>query len=239
VLIEEERIKWIGKMEDLSMGRMKDTEVLDCHEKVVLPGFVDSHTHLLFSGSREDEFAMRSAGATYQEIAADGGGILSTVRHTRESSKKDLKKSARRRLSAMMSHGTTTVEIKSGYGLDMDAEMKMLEAINELNAEEVMTIVPTFLGAHAIPPEHRDERSAYIREIVDTMIRTSDLKSWPCFAMYSANGVYGVEESREIWSREEVRTPAQASCGGACSFRRCGAGGRGRGCFGRPSGACH
>ena len=199
VLIEEERIKWIGKMEDLSMGRMKDTEILDCHEKVVLPGFVDSHTHLLFSGSREDEFAMRSAGATYQEIAEGGGGIISTVRHTRESSKKDLKKSARRRLSAMMSHGTTTVEIKSGYGLDVDSEMKMLEAINELNAEEVMTIVPTFLGAHAVPPERRSERGAYLREIVDTMIPYVGTKKLAVFCdVFCERGYFEVEESREI-----------------------------------------
>jgi imidazolonepropionase len=142
---------------------------------------------------------MRSAGATYQEIAADGGGILSTVRHTRESSKKDLKKSARRRLSALMSHGTTTVEIKSGYGLDMDAEMKMLEAINELNAEEVMTIVPTFLGAHAIPPEHSAGRSAYIREIVDTMIPYVGSKKLAVFCdVFCERGYFEVEESREI-----------------------------------------
>jgi imidazolonepropionase len=199
VLIEEDRIKWIGKMEDLSMARMKDTEILDCHEKVVLPGFVDSHSHLVFGGSREDEFAMRSAGATYQEIADGGGGILSTVRHTRESSKKDLKKSARRRLSAMMNHGTTTVEIKSGYGLDMESEIRMLEAINELNAEEVMTVVPTFLGAHAIPPGRKGERSAYVSEIVETMIPYVGAKKLAVFCdVFCERGYFEVEESREI-----------------------------------------
>jgi imidazolonepropionase len=199
VLIEEERIKWIGAMEDLSMGRMKDTEILDCHEKVVLPGFVDSHTHLVFGGSREDEFAMRSAGASYKEIADGGGGILSTVRHTRESSKRDLKKSARRRLSAMMTHGTTTVEIKSGYGLDMESEMRMLEAINELNAEEVMTVVPTFLGAHAIPPGRGGERSAYVSEIVETMIPYVGAKKLAVFCdVFCEHGYFEVDESREI-----------------------------------------
>ncbi|HZY09668.1 MAG TPA: amidohydrolase family protein, partial [Bacteroidota bacterium] len=141
VLIENEIFTWIGRMEDLSMGNLKETEVLDCLNKVVLPGFVDAHTHLVFAGSREDEFALRSKGLSYQEIAARGGGILSSVNNVRAASKKELKKQARRRLNAMLRQGTTTVEIKSGYGLDMENEIKMLEAINELNKEEIITIV--------------------------------------------------------------------------------------------------
>jgi imidazolonepropionase len=170
VLIENETITWVGRMEDLSISSLKETDVLDCLEKVALPGFVDPHTHLLFAGSREDEFAQRCAGATYQEIAEHGGGILSTVANVHAASKKELKKYARHWLGAMMRQGTTTVEVKSGYGLDMDNEIKMLEAIQELNREEVMTIVPTFLGAHAVPPEYARKKSEYVHLIIEKMI---------------------------------------------------------------------
>ena len=153
ILVENDHITWIGRMEDLSMSSLGETDVLDCLDRVVMPGFVDSHTHLVFAGSREEEFAMRSAGASYREIAERGGGILSTVQKVRETPKKDLKKNARRWMNAMLQQGTTTVEIKSGYGLDTDNEIKLLEAIRELDREEMMTVVSTFLGAHAIPPE--------------------------------------------------------------------------------------
>lgn len=118
VMIENDKITWIGKMEDLSMSSIGgETEILDCMDRIVLPGFVDAHTHALFSGNRSDEFNRRCSGATYQEIAANGGGILTTVQSVRDSSKKDLKKQTRRYLNNMLRHGTTTVEIKSGYGL--------------------------------------------------------------------------------------------------------------------------
>src|SRR5258706_16411055 len=111
VLIENDQFSWIGRMEDLTMSSLGESDVLDCIDKVVMPGFVDSHTHLVFAGSREEEFAMRASGATYQEIASRGGGILNTVRKVREASKKDLKKNSRRWLNAMLRHGTTCVEI--------------------------------------------------------------------------------------------------------------------------------
>lgn len=170
VLVEDETIAWTGPTSELPATPREKTDILDCAGRVVMPGFVDSHTHLLFAGSREDEFAMRSEGLTYAEIASKGGGILNTVRHVRAASKKDLKKDARPRLAAMLRHGTTTVEIKSGYGLDAANEIKMLEAINELSREEVVGIVPTFLGAHAIPPEHGGAHNGYVREVTDSMI---------------------------------------------------------------------
>ena len=120
---------------------------------VVLPGFVDSHTHAMFAGSREREFALRSEGATYQDIAGQGGGILSTVSQVRKASKRELKHSTSRYLTEMLRHGTTTAEIKSGYGLAMETEVTMLEALRELRDEELSGVVPTFLGAHALPPE--------------------------------------------------------------------------------------
>lgn len=199
VLIENDKITWIGRMEELSMGSMRDTDVLDCIGKVVMPGFVDAHTHLVFAGSREDEFAMRSSGATYQQIAQSGGGILNTVKHVRSASKKDLKKHARHTLSAMMKHGTTTVEIKTGYGLDMDNEIKMLEAINELNVEELMTIVPTFLGAHAIPPEYQNRKADYIQEITERMIPYVGSKKLAAFCdVFCEKGYFELEESNAI-----------------------------------------
>lgn len=170
VLTEDSRIRWVGPMADATMGSLKEANVVDCAGMVVMPGFVDAHTHALFAGSREDEFAMRASGASYQEIAARGGGILSTVKHVRASSKRDLKKHTRPYLNAMLEHGTTTVEIKSGYGLDMDTEIKMLEAINELADEEVIGIIATFMGAHAVPPEYQGKTSDYLSLVCDKMI---------------------------------------------------------------------
>jgi imidazolonepropionase len=202
VLIEGDRITWTGRMEDLSMASMKERDVLDCLDKVVLPGFVDSHTHLLFAGSREEEFVQRAAGKTYQEIAADGGGILNTVRSVRAASKKELKKRARRWLGAMLHHGTTTVEIKSGYGLDMDNEIKMLEAINELNDEEVISVVPTFLGAHAFPPEFADRHDEYVREITDRMIPYIGSKKLAAFCdVFCEQGYFAIDDCNTILQR--------------------------------------
>lgn len=202
VLIENEKITWHGRMEELSMASIKEADVLDCLDKVVMPGFVDPHTHLVFAGSRENEFAMRSAGLSYQEIALRGGGIISTVQQVRNSTKKDLKKNARKYLNAFLRNGTTTVEIKSGYGLDMDNEIKMLEAINELKDEEVLTIVPTFLGAHAVPPEFFGQKKEYIREITERMIPYIAKKKLAVFCdAFCEKGYFDQEDCREIFSK--------------------------------------
>ncbi len=199
VLIENETIRWLGRMEELSINSLKDADVLDCLNKVVMPGFVDSHTHLLFAGSREDEFTLRSEGASYQEIADQGGGILNTVKSVRETSKKELKKHARRTLLAMMEQGTTTVEIKSGYGLDAENEIKMLEAIQELHNEEVMTIVSTFLGAHAFPPEYRNNKKGYIDLILKKMIPYVSSRNLATFCdAFCGRGYFGPDECKEI-----------------------------------------
>jgi imidazolonepropionase len=199
VIIEGDTIAWCGKMEDLSMARVKEASVLDCLNRVVMPGFVDAHTHLVFAGSREEEFAMRARGVTYQEIAERGGGIVSTMGHVRASTKKELKKNARRWLYGLLQHGTTTVEIKSGYGLDMDSEIRMLEAINELNAEEVITIVATFLGAHALPPEFGKMKAEYVREVVERMIPYIGSKRLAAFCdVFCEKGYFSVAESKLI-----------------------------------------
>lgn len=199
VLIEDGMIRWVGPSDSFAGSLGPDADILDASTFVALPGFVDAHTHALFAGTREDEFALRSEGKTYQEIAARGGGILSTVTATRTASKKELKKLADRRLDAMMKHGTTTVEIKSGYGLEPDAEIKMLEAIAELAQEHYMTIVATFLGAHAIPPEYKERRDAYIDLVCERMLPYVAKRNLAQFCdVFCEVGYFSVEESRQI-----------------------------------------
>lgn len=146
------------------------TTTIDARGMVVLPGFVDPHTHLIFAGSRADEFEMRLAGATYQEIAARGGGILSTMRATRAASEDDLLALGRVRLNGMLAHGTTTAEAKSGYGLSVEDEVKCLRAVHRLSAAHEVDLVPTFLGAHAVPPEFAGDADGYAGLVIDDMI---------------------------------------------------------------------
>jgi len=143
---------------------------VDAGGGVVLPGLIDSHTHLVFAGSRAGEFAARLEGATYEEILAAGGGILGTVRATRSATPGELADRARGRLGQLLGGGVTTVEIKSGYGLDLETELKILDVARSLGDEGPQDIVTTFLGAHAVPPERREDREGYIIEIVDQMI---------------------------------------------------------------------
>jgi imidazolonepropionase len=167
LLIENGIITGIGGPE---LKAPEGMDVVDAEGKAVLPGFVDSHTHTVFAGSRENEFAMRSEGKTYQQIAEAGGGIISTMNATREATKKELYRAAERRLNDMLRNGTTTVEIKSGYGLSPEAEMKMLEVISELKRDHYATIVGTFLGAHTFPPEYAQDKQGYVDRICDYML---------------------------------------------------------------------
>lgn len=199
VLCKEGKIAWVGKMSDGSETLPDGFPELDATGKVVLPGFVDSHTHMVFAGNRSHEFALRSRGATYQQIAESGGGILNTIKNVRAANKKDLKRQAVHYLSAMMRHGTTTVEIKSGYGLDMDSEIKMMEAIHELEREEVMTVVPTFLGAHAVPPEHKQNSQVYVNALVNEMIPYVARKKLATFCdVFCEKGYFDLEASERI-----------------------------------------
>lgn len=167
IYTEGGRIKWIGKSLPKSL-RKKDLKKIDGRGKCVLPGFIDSHTHLVFAGSRADEFQMRINGSTYEEIAKAGGGIISTVKATRKSTKLHLKELAVKRINSSISFGVTTIEAKSGYGLNTAAELKMLEVINELNREMPIDIYATFLGAHAFPKDKSKEE--YLEEILFEMI---------------------------------------------------------------------
>jgi imidazolonepropionase len=169
IVLHDGVIEWLGPTANLP-PLPPNAEVIDAASQVVLPGFVDSHTHLIFAGSREDEFEQRLQGLSYQQIAERGGGINATVRRVRAASKDELKALARPRLRRLLQHGVTTVEVKSGYGLTVADEIKCLEAVAELNAEGPWELVPTFLGAHAVPPEYRSDRDGYLRLLLDDML---------------------------------------------------------------------
>ncbi len=201
VVIRGERIDWVGPTRDLP-ALPAAARVIDAAGQVVLPGFVDSHTHLIFAGSREDEFEQRLEGLTYQQIAERGGGINATVRRVRAASREELKSLARPRLQRLLSHGVTTVEVKSGYGLTPADEVKCLEAVAELNAEGPLELVPTFLGAHAVPPEYRSDRDGYLRLLIDDMLPEVARGRLAEFCdVFCETGVFSVEESRRILTR--------------------------------------
>ncbi|HEY3628623.1 MAG TPA: imidazolonepropionase [Terracidiphilus sp.] len=170
LLIEGDRIAAVGSYAELRSRIDIDTTVVDAEGRSVTPGFVDAHTHLVFAGNRADEFERRVAGATYQEIAAGGGGILRTVKLTRSASEEELLACARRHRDWMLRAGTTTLEAKSGYGLDRDTELKMLRVLRRLDEEGPVRIVPTLLAAHTVPPVFAGCRSEYVRWIAYELI---------------------------------------------------------------------
>ena len=168
IAIEDGRILRVGKRTELAGFRAK--EVVACGGAWVTPGLVDCHTHLIFGGTRADEHAMRRAGASYEEIAKAGGGIASTVRATRAASNDELLASAALRLDALIKGGVTTVEIKSGYALDVEGELRMLRCAAALAASEAVRIVPTLLALHALPTEYEDRRSEYVAMVAEELI---------------------------------------------------------------------
>jgi imidazolonepropionase len=162
MLVEDGRVVAVGSSAEIAAKAQPDAHVIDAEGRCVTPGFVDAHTHLVFAGNRADEFEKRIAGATYQQIAAAGGGILRTVRLTRDASEDELLAAARRHRDWMLRGGTTTIEAKSGYGLDHETELKMLRVIARLNAEGPARVVPTLLAAHTFPPEVREGGSNFV-----------------------------------------------------------------------------
>ncbi|MFH1336122.1 MAG: imidazolonepropionase, partial [Candidatus Zixiibacteriota bacterium] len=177
----------------------KKTKVIDAKNKIVLPGFIDCHTHPVFANTREEEFEMRIKGKSYQEIAAAGGGIKSSVKALRSKSKEELIRLAIPRLDRMLSYGTTTIEAKSGYGLSLEDEIKMLEVIEKLNRIHPIDLIPTFLGAHEIPEEYRNKRKDYISLITEKMIPEVAKRKLAVFCdIFCEKGVFDIEESRMI-----------------------------------------
>jgi len=182
-----------------AVGVSTDAEVLDAAGGAVVPGLVDPHTHLVFAGERDDELRQRLAGVVYADIAAAGGGIVRTVEATRGASEAQLVELICERLDEMLLCGTTTAEVKSGYGLETGAEIRSLEAIRRAAERHPTTVVPTFLGAHEIPVEHRGERSRYVDILVNEMIPEVARRGLAVFCdVFCEQGVFTVPESRRI-----------------------------------------
>ncbi len=167
--VHQGQIVAVGRTKELQ-GQYSAEKIVDASGKVLCPGFVDPHTHVVYAGDRIDEFELRIRGASYMEIMAAGGGIVSTMEATRRASVEQLAAETRPRLEAMLKLGTTTVEIKTGYGLDVNSELKMLQAIEMLAQNNPLDIIPTFLGAHAIPPEYKGRTEAYVDLVVGEML---------------------------------------------------------------------
>jgi imidazolonepropionase len=170
MLVIDGVIAAIGDSEEVARSLPNDVDVIEARGQVVLPGFVDAHAHPVFAGNRVDEFELRARGATYEEIAAGGGGIASTVRKTRAASEDELLEQAKKHARWFLRGGTTTVEAKSGYGLTSDDEIKILRVIRRLNLETAIEFVPTFLGAHAIPEEFRGAPEQYVALVIHEML---------------------------------------------------------------------
>jgi imidazolonepropionase len=229
VLVRKGLIAAAGASSDVARIAGKNARVMDASGSVVMPGYVDAHTHPVFAGTREDEYELRAAGLSYQEIAARGGGILSTVRKTRAATEQELFDIALPRVRWFLSHGTTTIEAKSGYGLTLEDELKILRVIRRLGEQTALELVPTFLGAHEIPAEFRSSdqrggtREDYIKLVTDEMLpavagqglaRSCDV--------FCESHVFNAEESRRVLSRArelglELRLHAEqlSLCGGS------------------------
>jgi imidazolonepropionase len=201
VLCRDGRVAFVGPAEERRrlFGELPEAERLDGRGGTLVPGFVDPHTHLPWAGSREEEFAARLAGKTYQEIAAAGGGILSTVAATREASEGDLTARVLRRLDLMLAHGTTTAEAKSGYGLTVDSELKQLRAIRQATGRHPVELVPTLLAAHEVPPEWRHDRERYVDLVCDEIIPAAAAEGLARFCdVFCEHGVFSAAQSRRV-----------------------------------------
>ena len=199
IAIADGKVAWVGPQRDFAAAGFVPSSVMDGRGLVAVPGLVDCHTHALFAGSREREYEMRLAGRTYMEIAAAGGGIRSTVRAVRRASEDQLVASGLARVRSMLAWGATTIEIKSGYGLSLEAELKMLRAIRRVGREARPDIVPTFLGAHDIAEEYVDRREAYVDLVVEEMIPAVADEGLAEFCdVFCERGVFGADESRRI-----------------------------------------
>ena len=197
------------------------TVIVDGRGKSLVPGFVDPHTHVVFAGDRRDELRRRLAGATYADIAAAGGGILSTVRATREATEEALASATRRRLAEMLRAGTTTAESKSGYGLDTETEIRMLRVSRGLSAMQPIELSTTFMGAHEVPPEFRGRQADYVRHVIDEMLpAAAEYAEW-C-DVFCDRGFFTPEEStaillagRDLGLKPRIHADELAASGGA------------------------
>ncbi|MEE9183373.1 MAG: imidazolonepropionase [Acidimicrobiia bacterium] len=196
VAIKAGRVAWVGPEREL-LRELRDLPELDCAGRSVLPGFIDAHTHLAFAGNRAEEFARRLRGETYEEILAAGGGIHATVEATRATDSMRLLDSSIQRAKRMLGYGTTTVEIKSGYGLETETEINQLEVAAAIDDELAIDVVPTFLGAHVIPKEFIGDRAGYVRLVIDEMLPAAAPLAKYC-DVFCDEGAFTVDEAREI-----------------------------------------
>jgi imidazolonepropionase len=198
MIIREGKIDMVGPNSEIEEN-VGDAEVIDATGRIVLPGFVDAHTHLVFAGSRLDDFERRARGETYEQIAEAGGGIWSTVTKTRAASDADLLKEAKQHAQWFLQCGTTTVESKSGYGLTVDDELKILRTIRRLNNETALECVPTFLGAHAVPREDQESPNRYVDLVINEMLpRAASEKLAEFCDIFCERGYFDIEQSRKI-----------------------------------------
>ena len=201
MFVRDGRIEKVGRRREIESLIDADCEVIDAGRRVVMPGFVDAHTHPVFAGNRANEFEQRTAGATYREIAARGGGIRATVRATRNASQSDLVKAGKRYANWFLRCGTTTVEAKSGYGLTLEDEIKILRAIQQLDEETPLNYVPTFLGAHDIPSEYKSRRQMYVNLVINEMLpRVAEEKLAEYCDVFCEEDVFTTDEAWQILS---------------------------------------
>jgi len=201
IAIREGKIIAVGPSDEVLSQIDRESRFLEIElpNMLAVPGFIDSHTHLAFGGSRENDFAMKLAGKTYMEILEAGGGILNTLRETRSASQDTLRKNAFSVAERMLAEGTTTIEAKSGYGLDTETELKQLRAIGELKEKISMNLHSTFLGAHAVPPEYEGRTDDYVDLVVNEMIPAVVKSNLADFCdVFCEKGVFDIEQSRRI-----------------------------------------
>ena len=201
ILVEGGRIAWVGPRAEAPAGQ----HGINCKGRVVTPGFVDCHTHLVYGGNRAHEFEMRLGGIAYADIAKSGGGIASTVRATRTQSEGELVASALKRLDTMLAEGITTIEIKSGYGLDLRNEMKMLRVARELGKLRPVDVITSYLGAHAFPPEYHDNRDGYVKlicsEVIPAMVQYKLADAVDAFCEKIA---FSLEETEQVFKAAQA-----------------------------------
>ncbi len=210
LLVENDQIAWLGPMAE--RPKTSDAEIVDCAHRLLTPGLIDCHTHLVYGGDRADEFERRLEGASYAEIASSGGGIVSTVNATRAASTDELFEQALPRLRQLMSEGVTTLEIKSGYGLDSDNEIKMLRVAGQLETELGLRIQKTFLGAHALPPEFEGRSDDYISLVCDEMLPRAHAEGLvDAVDVFIESIAFSVAQGERVLARaQELEIPVKA-----------------------------
>ena len=195
ILIKDGKIAWVGPA-----GEAPDGEAIDCLGKLVTPGLIDCHTHLVYGGNRANEFEKRLTGVPYAEIAKSGGGIMSTVRATRELDERQLAKASLLRFDTLMQEGVTTIEIKSGYGLDVETELKMLRVARRLSKDRSVDVITTFLGAHTFPPEYKDDRAGYVKLVCEQALPAAHAEGLVDAVDAFCEGIaFSVDETEQVF----------------------------------------